>query len=99
MKSESMPVFRARVVRAFDEMRQLRATLNGDLVVVSHGLVIKVILAELVSRPPGVPAPERLGNTSVSIFGAQTPYLTELIDCTTHLDEGNADNKHTVAGV
>ena len=96
---ESMAVFRARVVQAFDEMRNLRASMNGNLIVVSHGLVIKVILAELARRPAGVPAPERLGNTSVSIIGADAPHLAELIDCTTHLDEGNADNKHTVAGV
>ncbi len=96
---ESMSVFRARVTQAFDELRALRSTLTGDLVVVSHGLVIKVILADLVRRPPGVAAPERLGNTSVSIISAAPPYMAELIDCTTHLNEGNADNRQTVAGV
>jgi broad specificity phosphatase PhoE len=96
---ESMPVFRARVAQAFDEMLKLRATLAGPLVVVSHGLVIKVILADLVLRPAGVAAPERLGNTSISIFAPEPPYRVELIDSTTHLDEGNADNKLAVAGV
>jgi broad specificity phosphatase PhoE len=99
LNGESMTVFRARVAQAFDEMRSLRATLNGNLLVVSHGLVIKVILSDLVRRPPSVAAPERLGNTSVSIFAAAPPYLTELIDCTAHLNEGNADNRQTVAGV
>lgn len=96
---ESMAQFRARVLAAFEEARALRATLDGDLVVVSHGLVIKLILSELVPRADGKPAPERLGNTSVSILDAQAPYTARLIDCTAHLESGIADNKATVAGV
>jgi broad specificity phosphatase PhoE len=96
---ESMAVFRARVIQAFDEILAMRAGLSGDLVVVSHGLVIRVILGELVRRPEGVAAPEHLGNTSVSIIGADAPFRTRLIDCTAHLDDGLAHNKNTVAGV
>jgi broad specificity phosphatase PhoE len=96
---ESMAVFRSRVIQAFDEILAMRAGLSGDLVVVSHGLVIRVILGELVRRPKGVPAPEHLGNTSVSILSADAPYLTRLIDCTAHLDEEISHNNNTVAGV
>lgn len=96
---ESMTTFRARVVAALEEVLRLRERLEGDLVVVSHGLVIKLILSELVPRAHGLAAPERLGNTSVSVLGAQSPHTAELIDCTAHLDAVTADNKGTVAGV
>jgi broad specificity phosphatase PhoE len=96
---ESMTVFRGRVIQAFEEMVKMRAGLSGDLVVVSHGLVIKLILAELVQLKDGLQAPEHLGNTSVSVIGAKAPYLAELVDCTTHLSDGISHNKNTVAGV
>lgn len=96
---ESMTTFRSRVVAAFDEIQQLRRQLDGDLVVVSHGLVIKLILSELAHRPPHMPPPERLGNTSVSILSATPPYGVQLMDCTTHLDGDFADDKRTIAGV
>jgi broad specificity phosphatase PhoE len=67
--------------------------------VVTHGLVMKVMLGELVKRPHGVSAPEHFGNTSVSVFDASSPYLTRLIDCTKHLNEDIAHNQNTVAGV
>jgi broad specificity phosphatase PhoE len=94
-----MTVFRGRVIQAFEEMVKMRSALSGDLIVVSHGLVIKLILAELVQLKDGLHAPEHLGNTSVSVIGAKAPYLAELLDCTTHLSEGISHNKNTVAGV
>lgn len=99
MGGESLSGFRQRVARAFAHVVRLRAALDGPLVVVSHGLVIRVILSDLVNLPPGVPAPERLGNTSLSIVGAQAPHTVELIDCTRHLDAGNADDKRAVSGI
>ncbi len=96
---ESMAVFRARVILAFDEILKFKAGVPGDLVVVSHGLVLKLILGELVRRPEGVAAPEHFGNTSVSIISSDAPYLARLIDCTVHLTENIAHNKNTVAGV
>jgi broad specificity phosphatase PhoE len=77
---ESMAVFRARVIQAFDEVLKMRAGMSGDLLVVTHGLVMKVILGELVKRPQGVSAPEHFGNTSVSVFDASPPHLTRLIE-------------------
>ncbi len=95
---ESMPEFLARVARAFEAMVALRARLSGPLAVVSHGLVIKSILRHHVHLPDGMPPPERIGNTSVTVIEPNAPYRASLIDCTTHLAGRIGDDGHSLSG-
>ena len=83
---ESKQAFEQRVVQAFEEILIRRAKLQGDLVVVTHGLWIKAMLSDLCSRFGGLEVPHRIGNTAVTVLSQDPPHLTGLVNCTRHLD-------------
>lgn len=96
---ESMAEFRARVAQAMDWIRALRRDAGGDVLVVTHGLVIRLALTEHVRLPAGTVVPERLSNTSVSILGAEPPHEVSLLGCCRHLDEAARDDGRGVVGI
>ena len=69
-----------------------------DLVVVTHGLVIRTLLERHVRCPadPGLPA--SLANTSVSIVDAVSPYSAVLVNCTRHLTGDVRDTGKGLSG-
>ena len=93
---ESAAAFAERVQQAFDEMLQRHAGARADLVVVTHGLLIRMLLAGPLRL--GDDAPGHLGNTSLSIFDAEPPHLLQLLNCTRHLDEAKRDDAHGLSG-
>lgn len=95
---ESEATFRARVAVAFERIAALRAQLGGDLVVVTHGLVIGAVLESLVDLPGDLVRPSRLGNTSLTIVGAEVPHTVRLADCTRHLDGDAGDDPRALSG-
>lgn len=95
---ESVPEFLDRVTRALIQAVQLRATMNGPLAVVTHGLVIKAILKHHVRLPAGLTAPDRVGNTSVTVLSASAPHDALLIDCVTHLDGKLLEDGSSLSG-
>ena len=96
---ESMAPFRARVAEAMAWVRRLHHNVGGDVLVVTHGLVIHVVLSEHVELPDGVKVPERLSNTSVSILEPEPPHAASLIDCSRHLEAATRDDGRGVSGV
>ncbi|HKX39631.1 MAG TPA: histidine phosphatase family protein [Burkholderiaceae bacterium] len=95
---ESGDAFEQRVALAFAHIVQLRGELAGDLIVVSHGLVIGRMLACHVSLPEGWAAPAHMGNTSLSIVDAAPPHLAALLNCTRHLADAISDDERALAG-
>ena len=95
---ESAAAFAGRVALAFEHIVQMRAAAGGTLAVVTHGLVIRALLASHVSMPHTEPAPTHLGNTSLSVVEAQPPYRVTLIDCTRHLDADSRDDVKALSG-
>jgi broad specificity phosphatase PhoE len=95
---ESMPAFQARADAAWDEVRAAAAGLAGDLVVVTHGLVIRHLLGRAGAVPAATLPGLRLGNTSVSIVEAQAPHGLRLLNCTRHLDDDRADDRRSLVG-
>jgi broad specificity phosphatase PhoE len=96
---ESMPEFAQRVARAFELVAQRRAALNGgNLAVVSHGLVLRQILAAHVLRADGASVPTHMGNTSLSIVEAHAPYRVALMNSTEHLDAAVRDDPKALSG-
>jgi probable phosphoglycerate mutase len=85
-QGESAAAFAARVRLAFDAMLRLHTGLDGDLAVVTHGLVIRVLLGAVLgvdaARLDGV----QLANTSVSRVAAEPPHALLLLNCTRHLE-------------
>ncbi len=95
---ESAPQFAARVAAAFAAMQQWQQALAGDLVVVTHGLFIRVLLAESLRLPAQRLDGVHLGNTCVSIFDAQAPHELALLNCTRHLDAAIHDLPSGLSG-
>lgn len=81
---ESWPVFHARVARAWNEVVVRAGALDGDLCVVTHGLVLRSLLSELLPSPAGG-APARFHNTSVTVIDGP-PWAVALAGCHAHLD-------------
>ena len=83
---ESWQVFHDRVAQAFEYVAAMRAKLSdGHLLVVTHGLVCRAILARHVAWSESTPPPERFHNTSVSVLDPIAPYAARLTNCCVHL--------------
>lgn len=87
---ESAASFADRIAKAFAMLVAKRATLNGPLAVVTHGLVIRAILDAHVDGPGTPHPPERMANASLTIIGALPPHELILFGCTSHLGERDA---------
>ena len=95
---ESMTQFRDRVRQAFDHILALRAQQPGNLVVVSHGLVIRVMIENWLALG-GEVAPEKIANTSLTIFDADAPHQARLVNCDVHLTPELRGDGKGLAGV
>lgn len=98
-EGESMRVFRERCALALEWVRAIRREVDGDVLAVTHGLVIRVLLAEHCAWTDGAALPEALANTSVSIVSPEPPHAVTLCNCARHLDAGIADTGRGVVGV
>jgi len=94
---ESMSAFAQRVHAAFGQMLQLHAGLRGDLVVVTHGLLIGTLLAGPLQLGAAL-GDLHLANTSLSIFDAAPPHALLLLNCTSHLDAAAQDDARALSG-
>ena len=95
---ESLADFERRVAQAFAHVVQRQAGLGGTLAVVTHGLVIRTLLAAHVQLPAGTEQPTHLGNTSLSIVEAVPPHVATLVNCTDHLEPTAHDDSHALSG-
>ena len=98
---ESTAQFAERCREAFALALQTQAQLGGPLVVVTHGLVIRQMLAAL---PPSAHSEEgevelpRMGNTSLTIFDAAPPHAVRLLNCVRHLEGGVREGAGSLSG-
>lgn len=104
---ESVVAFEARVAQAWREIIAHAADMTGDLAVVTHGLVIRALLAALV-LPERLPV--HLGNASLTVLErdagredrsgkpGQTRFRAVSINCTLHLDDSHPDDPHALSG-
>ena len=83
---ESWPVFHARVDRAWERVQELAAVTDGNLAVVTHGLVCRSLAGRHLILPNGETAPERWENTSVTIVECPAPWRVRRLNCIAHLD-------------
>ena len=95
---ESTPVFEQRVAAAFAHLVERQAALGGVLAVITHGLVIRALLAAHVRLAAGTMLPAQLGNTSLSIVEARPPHLASLLNCTLHLVAATRDDSQALSG-
>lgn len=71
---------------------EMRSAIDGNLVVVSHGLTLQALITQHLRLPAGVGLPDKLGNTSITIAGAEPPHHISLLNCTRHLQGDLGDD-------
>jgi broad specificity phosphatase PhoE len=94
-----MASFRTRVAEALDWLCSLRREADGDVLAVTHGLVIRVALVHHCTFTDGLVVPARLSHTSVSVLGPEAPHRVSLVDCSRHPKGAVRDDGRGVAGV
>jgi broad specificity phosphatase PhoE len=95
---ESSAAFEHRVALAFADIVARQTMIGGNVAVVTHGLVIRAMLAAHVRIPADMQLPEHLGNTSLSVIDATMPHVASLLNCTAHLDAATHDDAHALSG-
>lgn len=95
---ESGPAFEARVARAFDLLVERRSALTGPLVVVTHGLVIRAMLAGPVALAADRLDGLHIGNTALTVLDALAPHAVLELNSTRHLDAGVRDDPRGLVG-
>jgi probable phosphoglycerate mutase len=96
---ESWDVFHQRVDCAWALVRDVAAATQGNLAVVTHGLVCRSLAARHLSLPPGAEVPARWENASVTIAEARAPWRVSVLNSTTHLDGLGADTRDNGSAV
>jgi len=87
---ESWPVFHARVDRAWARVQALAEATDGNLAVVTHGLVCRSLAARHLVLAAGATVPERWENTSVTAVACPGPWHVSVLNCIAHLDDLHA---------
>lgn len=96
---ESWGAFRERVAAAWQRIEVVARETDGNLAVVTHGLVCHVLADTHLELGPEMSWEGGFRNTSVSIVEARAPYRVSLLNCAAHLDEATAHDARTVSGL
>lgn len=95
---ESMATVRERARQAMFFLRTTHAALGRDLLVISHGLFIRTMLAETVALPDGHPVPRRIDNTGITVISGDSPHRATVVNNTDHLSGDLRDDAVSLSG-
>lgn len=84
---ENKAVFAFRVQQAWIDIQARARFCSGDLLVVSHGLVCKTLVANHLALKDGVELPNKWENTSITIFQDVSPFQVSILNDASHLNE------------
>jgi broad specificity phosphatase PhoE len=93
---ESWEEFHARVERAWASVRTAVARREGNLAVVTHGLVCHSLALRHLRLPAGIDVPRSWRNASLTVVEPSPPWRVTLLDCTSHLDTDTGADRATV---
>jgi broad specificity phosphatase PhoE len=79
--------FHARVDDVWERIRTAAAAADGNLAVVTHGLVCYSLALRHLHLTPEQQASVRWSNASVTIVESRPPWRVEVLNCTVHLDD------------
>ena len=90
---ESWEDLHRRVDRMWQRMIARAADLEGDLVLVTHGLVCHSLVSRRIDLDGAECGPGRFANTSVTIVESAPPWRLLLLACVEHLDAELRDGR------
>jgi 2,3-bisphosphoglycerate-dependent phosphoglycerate mutase len=86
---ESWPVFHARVDRAWQLIRTHMDKVDGDVVVITHGLVLRSLFERVLDNSNHVLEPNMVvHNTAVTTVERSAPWRIVELACIAHLNGG-----------
>jgi len=88
-EGESLATFSARVARAWEAVIRRAAATNGNLVVVTHGMVCSSIARQFFALDERQSMPSRWGNTSISLCEPVAPHRVQVLNCVEHLTDSD----------
>jgi broad specificity phosphatase PhoE len=96
---ENWERFHARVERAWQWLHQAIVETEGNIAVVTHGMVCySLALRHLALAGAPVTTPLRFANTALTIIERTPPWTVRLLNCSAHLDDDYA-SRPQAAGV
>ena len=84
---ESISDFHQRISNAWQLITDIAAQTDGDLLVITHGLVCKALVENHVHLKQDMAVPSHWGNTALSIIEQSPPWTAIQLNCTAHLTE------------
>lgn len=82
---EGWAEFHARVDAAWQRVARAAAQMQGNLLVVTHGLVCRALVERHLALAPGASCPARWENAALTEIDAKPPWTVRLLHCTAHL--------------
>ncbi len=82
---EAWTSFLARVADAWRRVIAVAAATEGNLAVVTHGLVCRALVDRHLTLPSHVEPPSLWGNTAVTEIDPAPPWMVRVLACTAHL--------------
>lgn len=82
---ESWDEFNLRVADAWQQLFELSEKTEGSLAVVTHGLVLRALVANHLSLPEGESLPDKWSNTSLSELNKAAPHNIVMLNNADHL--------------
>jgi len=82
---ESWPIFRERVAVAWEKVKKAAAATEGNLLVVTHGLVCRVLIEQHWALMSGELAPIQWANTAFTEIEDTPPWVVRTLNCVAHL--------------
>jgi broad specificity phosphatase PhoE len=83
---EPWQAFHERVAITWPRIVEMASGTDGNLAVVTHGLVCHSLALHQLAMPDATTAPSRWGNASLTIIESEAPWKVRLLNCTSHLD-------------
>jgi broad specificity phosphatase PhoE len=96
---ESWDALHRRVDLAWQRVTEASLGLDGDLVVVTHGLVCHSLVSRLLDLGELGPVPAGFGNTALTIVEPTAPWRVRLLGCVAHLDAETEHDARTLSGL
>jgi len=88
---ETWAVFHKRVAQAFALIVDRRKATQGNLIVVTHGLVLSSIVEHLVPCAAGLHPPAKFDNVSITLLDDAPPHTVRLLNDCAHLGTDRAN--------
>jgi probable phosphoglycerate mutase len=96
---ETWSDFHARVATLWPLITGAAQEIEGDLIVITHGLVCHVLATRHLRLAAGLTVPAHWRNTAVTILDGEPPWTVRTINCTAHLDAGTGDDTRGRSGL